>query len=332
MKSWFEPFTYEELNRDPRFLWLTKSEWFPRNAVVMMTSNGSMEMRIIRHLIEHINTFVRSIVLPSAAYCLTLDGHASRNGYAWLEYSKRVGCEVVQLPSDTSHFLQPCDRKVNKELKRAVKDYRDMLCGLGTINLNSVRTKLVLAIVGLASISPSHIVESFKQCGLWPMDYRFTNLSIEHSCPSSIITRTPRFVSDFDTVHYLKQIVLSNENCSVILAKAGAVLAQHLKSREVLAKPCDRENTHQNRNEQESAREILYRGTPAKCLTIGNIIETRKKRAKEKKDLELLKVEEKAKKEAEREKKRALRAIKGTYRGEKKQKIEAVEGLLALTK
>lgn len=106
MKSWFEPMSYERIRMNPDFFWLSSVTWFPQNDVVVMSDNGSMEMRLIKLLIQHVNKFVRKFIPDDLAYCLTLDGHSSRNGFAWLEYCHSVRCEFVQLPSDTSHFYR----------------------------------------------------------------------------------------------------------------------------------------------------------------------------------------------------------------------------------
>ena len=137
MSNWFAPMTYDETRRKPEFFWLTQDSWFPSNSVVETSEKGSNEMRLIRLVIENVNNFVRTILPESTAYCLTLDGHRSRNGYAWLDFCRRVGCEVVQLPSDTTHFLQPCDRTDNKVIKQSAKKYRDKLAFLGSVNLGN---------------------------------------------------------------------------------------------------------------------------------------------------------------------------------------------------
>ena len=124
MKSWFEPLSVDELNHDPEFKWLT---WFLPHAVVMTSEKGSMEIRLIKHLVTHINCFVRQNISEYYPYVLTLDRNSSRNGYEWLDYCQKVECEVIQLPSNTSNFLQPCNRKVNKRLKNAVRSFRDKL-------------------------------------------------------------------------------------------------------------------------------------------------------------------------------------------------------------
>lgn len=139
MSNWFHPLAAQQSGVDEHQLWLTQKNWFPDDALFLMTESGSMEKRIIKLVIEHINKFVRQCLLPNLAYCLTLDGHKSREGTQWLEYCNEVKCEVVQSPSDTSHFLQPCDRKVKKTMKESIRNNRDLMCRYTFIDLHSMQ-------------------------------------------------------------------------------------------------------------------------------------------------------------------------------------------------
>lgn len=68
-----------------------------------------------------------------------------------------------------------------------------------------------------------------------------------------------------------------------------------------------------------SHHEILYRGTLSMCFTLGEITEDRKRRVRET-GCSRYERKRESKKEAEKNNKRALRAITGSYSGEKKQK------------
>lgn len=60
MSSWFKPLSSEELRtKDSCLNWLTKKDWFPQDYVVITSENGSMEKRLIKFVVEHINKFVR---------------------------------------------------------------------------------------------------------------------------------------------------------------------------------------------------------------------------------------------------------------------------------
>ena len=56
--NWFGQLTLEELNQNTIFWWLTYLDWFPRKGVVVMSKNRSMKMKIIEHLVQHINRYV----------------------------------------------------------------------------------------------------------------------------------------------------------------------------------------------------------------------------------------------------------------------------------
>ena len=107
-----------------------------------------MDVRLMKHLVTHISCFVRQYISEDNTYVSTLDRNSSINRYAWLNSCRKGKFEIIQLPSNISHFLQLCDRKMNKQIKNAVSSFRDKLGKLQYLSLNSVRTKLILAVIG----------------------------------------------------------------------------------------------------------------------------------------------------------------------------------------
>lgn len=85
----------------------------------------------------------------------------------------------MQAPSDTSHFLQPCDQKVNQVIKKSVKYLREKLCVKSMVHLLSVLTVLMLGKYVFRKLTltptPEVICESFQRCQLWPMNFEFLN-------------------------------------------------------------------------------------------------------------------------------------------------------------
>ena len=77
---------------------------------------------LIKLVVEHVSRFVRKFVPESVSYCLTLDGRSSRNEIERLHSWLSVGCELVQVLSDMSHFLQPCDQKINLNIENSVRN------------------------------------------------------------------------------------------------------------------------------------------------------------------------------------------------------------------
>ena len=183
-------------------------------------------MKITKHLVRNMNRYVRTLSPTDIKHYLTLDGHSSRNGFAWLEFCKNVGCEFVQLPLDTSHLLEASDRKVNHQLKRDVKDYQDKLCSLGRLNWSSLRIKLVLSIVGYNNIENGNIHQSFRQCGLSLMDYKFTSFELD-SRPDRITFVQPSVsMPDDGAVKQLVNKLWSKENSATILKEAASLLSR----------------------------------------------------------------------------------------------------------
>ena len=172
----------------------------------------------------------------------------------------------------------------------------------------------------------------FKKCGLCPIGFRFMTLCTEtdasHSVPQeSACSRIP----DPDTLEILTSIVSSPEHPPSILHKSSCLLKRNKTFHQIISNQDDSNHTFETKRRKSAAREFLFYGAPAKLLTVGDLVEERKKRYEEKKAAELQKAKRKAAKKAEKEQLRALRLMKGAYREEKKQKTAAVEGLLALT-
>lgn len=130
-------------------------------------------MSLMLLLMEHVNKSLRKFVPHNQKFCVTLDGHSSRNGAEWLRKSEMINCEIVQTPSDTSNFPQPCDQNVNRNLKAGLRDMRDKFCVQSLINLNRVQIALILGVAGFRNISPRFFIDSFTKSGLWPMNYNF---------------------------------------------------------------------------------------------------------------------------------------------------------------
>lgn len=81
-----------------------------------------MEKDVKPILVAHTNNFFRRHLTIEKTFFLLLDGHSSRVGYKWLDTAMGQTLEVVQLPTNTTHFLQPCDSDINMTFKKAIKN------------------------------------------------------------------------------------------------------------------------------------------------------------------------------------------------------------------
>lgn len=338
MDSWFEPLKKFQVGNCKQLQWLAAPKWFPEDSVILMSKKGSMEKDLIRHAVGHLNKFVRQVVPQEKPYCLTLDGHSSRGGIDWLKYCNDVGCEVVQSPSDTSHFLQPCDRRVNKTFKRAIRDARDALCAESFIDLTSVQISLVLGVIGFHAISPQCIKDSFYDCGLWPMDYRFMKRfehenkkketresrvgNAENCGPDTRLGSVKKRKADSETWNFIKSVALSSSCPTSGLQKIEKELRENSTVNKILMNITNpRMATPKNEKKSSTGKSALYVGTPAKCLTFGDMLRLREaefatakadeRRKTEAKALKLREREEKiAKKRAEIQERAEIRAAK----------------------
>lgn len=174
MSSWLRPLSPIDFTDERgRMHWLCGEDWCPNDVRLLTTPNGSIDQSTIVHMIEHINAFARRFVPLEKHILLILDGHSSRDCIPWLELAERYNIVVAKLPANTTHFLQPCDRSINKTFANAVRETRDELLSMRQIGHANVAFKIRLAVAGHKALSPATARKSFEDTGLWPMDFRF---------------------------------------------------------------------------------------------------------------------------------------------------------------
>jgi hypothetical protein len=112
-----------------------------------------------------------SSISPSHRHLLIMDGHISHVNVEVVKEAKRVGLDLLTLPSHTPHALQPLDVSVFKPLKQFFKQYRDFWMFR---NLNEGASKDTLAQwVSLSlkkALTKSNIRKGFATIGIWPLN------------------------------------------------------------------------------------------------------------------------------------------------------------------
>ena len=334
MRSWFEPLSCEQIQGNNSLKWLCRRDWFPREALVLTSKNGSMEKHLLRIVIEHVNSYVRKFIPDHEAYCLLIDGHSSRVGLEWLQYGKKRGCEIVQSPSNTSHFLQACDARVNKQFKRYIREMRDEFSRHVSIDLGSIQVRLMLGIAAMAQLSQDCIQKSWEDCGLWPVDFRYEkrfqkdrkkldqlNEKLNNAQAESVAGRLQsvmRRKTDADVWSVIKDVVQKNSTPSKGIQEIQIALKQHKSVNDILMSSSKPHRIEKNKSKARLSTETLHNGTPAIYLTHGDLL---KKREEEKRELEIENEKKRlariAKKE-EAERKRAARAEQKREREMKK--------------
>lgn len=81
-------------------------------------------MDILVAFVQHLVNCGRSNLNTALQHVLLLEGHASRKGTKWLGIYLKKKCEVLQSPSTTTHFLQPCDQQASKTFQKAMRSLR----------------------------------------------------------------------------------------------------------------------------------------------------------------------------------------------------------------
>jgi hypothetical protein len=116
------------------------------------------------------NTFLANIG-PDRPQVLVLDGHDSHNFLEMIELARENQIEIVELPSHTSNWLQPCDRTLFKPLKDYYREEAQELMSKfpGIVTCRSNFTGLFVK-AWEKSMTNDNIVSGFKACGIHPFN------------------------------------------------------------------------------------------------------------------------------------------------------------------
>lgn len=106
-------------------------DWLPNESLVYTSAQGSVTMEPMPYLVQHfdkfvpvlvlrekpiqqIDKFVPVLVLREKPVLLLIDGNSARREENWITNCRQSKFCVVQLPANTSHFLQPCNESNNR--------------------------------------------------------------------------------------------------------------------------------------------------------------------------------------------------------------------------
>ena len=304
MERWFEPlndsvFTDDHGNPE----WYTKADWFPSEAVLVGTNRGSMDMATLPAFIQHFQRHVRKIVPGSQQVCLTLDGHSSRNGHEWLELCDVFHISAVQLPANTTHFLQPNDDSINLEFKQGLRTTRDSMLTRALVDFSDMRLKLMLGIAGYRSVTPDVVKLAYRNVGLWPMDFRFTRILEDRLKEENNSDELPDFRDSVNSVLGSRETVAVKVNRILDLVEE--------RQREEIVPDFFPTGRADLRSSNVGNGTVLDRGQAAVYLSHAEV-QARRKAEKEKKELaeleKIRKLEEAAQKKEEAKRAREQKA------------------------
>jgi hypothetical protein len=111
------------------------------------------------------------LLLPVNRYLLILDGHISYVSVEVVQEAKRVGLDLLTLPSHTSHTLQPLDVSIFKSFMQFSRQYRDYWMSR---NMGEAASKETLAhwvsLVLKKALIESNIQQGYLATGIWPLN------------------------------------------------------------------------------------------------------------------------------------------------------------------
>ena len=127
-------------------------------------------MEIFEQAIQIFHTETKDkLEAPSQYRLLILDGHASHESPAAIQFCKEMNIILYLLPSHCTHALQPLDVVLFSPLKNAWSQavLNAEFCG------HTVTKENFLSIYGSAHLwafTKENILKSFKKMGIWPLN------------------------------------------------------------------------------------------------------------------------------------------------------------------
>lgn len=137
--------------------------------------SGSFDQSTIGEVIEQINLLSQKTVDKTKYVLLLLDGHSSQECLPMLELGEKYRILIVRLPANSTHFLQLCDRAINKNFQQAARQKKDELMSLCHINYSKLPLKFKLAVGEYEALTPAIAGKWFEDTGLWPIYFPFLN-------------------------------------------------------------------------------------------------------------------------------------------------------------
>ncbi|KAG5262976.1 hypothetical protein AALO_G00281080 [Alosa alosa] len=139
----------------------------PKDALYGVSEKGYMDsdlfVKWLEHFVKHAPT-ERPLVM-------FLDQHETHVSKDTVDFCRGKGIELVCLPANTTHMLQPLDVSVFGPLKNAFTKLASSL-GLvrGDLVVSKRRFSAVIKHAYLKAVTPANIMSGFRKTGLFPLD------------------------------------------------------------------------------------------------------------------------------------------------------------------
>ena len=140
----------------------------PRGTGYAVTDSGWMEDGVFQNWFTQ--KFVKQTEHLVKPIILTFDGHASHLTYTVVKAAKDNGIQIVALPPNTSHALQPLDVGVFKSIKTNWKKILQVWFTESRLQAVDKNTFPVLLQKLFCTLNPQHAINAFRASGLFPVD------------------------------------------------------------------------------------------------------------------------------------------------------------------
>lgn len=138
----------------------------PSGSLVRMAKKGSMTTSLFTEFIHHLGKY------KTPGKCLLVfDGASCHLDYSIVDAAEKENIVLYCLPSNTTHWLQPLDRSVNKSFEvywdEEALSYLYQYPGR---TITKARFNSILSKIWSKCMTHSNIVNGFKATGLYPFD------------------------------------------------------------------------------------------------------------------------------------------------------------------
>eukprot|EP00737_Agarophyton_chilense_P000001 gb/GEZJ01000001.1/.p1 GENE.gb/GEZJ01000001.1/~~gb/GEZJ01000001.1/.p1 ORF type:complete len:170 (+),score=23.78 gb/GEZJ01000001.1/:1635-2144(+) len=123
--------------------------------------------------VYHFASYVRRFIPNEDSVLLLLNGNSSRKGHHWLDVCHAFNVQVIQLPANSSHFLQHCDSLINKRFEAESRELHELFLLTREFPYENITFKMKISVAKYCAVTLKTIICSFSKMVLWAMDYKF---------------------------------------------------------------------------------------------------------------------------------------------------------------
>jgi hypothetical protein len=152
---------------------------YPQSAIMYKPESHMVDGEVFIKLMEHLTTIIPGGVGKDNRVLLILDGHSSRTSWGVKQRAFQLGFDLLLMPPNATHLLQPLDQVFNS-VKARFGEVLQMAAsdsvGRGEAEFNPPLSQLlglvdysIATTIGITPPKgPTPLQHAFNKCGLWP--------------------------------------------------------------------------------------------------------------------------------------------------------------------